>query len=217
MAEKERPPWQMVITAPPRKVNKNALLKAKILDATRRALLAQKICHIGIQTEPTTSFVREKSIDTYDLIRKNDKAVDTDGVITIRRQCPRGCKFLLIYFEFLLTIFSCHFSVIITHTVAQMTDKTSGMDIGTQTALPKTNLAFSLLLRSTNGMSRDNSVDSFDEQMERNDIILQNQMEEIRQIDAKLYGVESPQYANEAGNSIASNEVPAQMQPKSVI
>lgn len=91
--EKERPPWRTVITAAPQKVNKNALLKAKILDATRRALLAQKICHIGIQTEPTTTLVREQSIDVQkDLIRKMDKSMDTDGVITIRRECPQGCN-----------------------------------------------------------------------------------------------------------------------------
>lgn len=91
--EKERPPWRTVIAATPPKVNKNALLKAKILDATRRALLAQKICHIGIQTEPSTTLLREQSIDVQkDLIRKMDKSMDTDGVVTIRRECPRGCK-----------------------------------------------------------------------------------------------------------------------------
>lgn len=93
LIEKERPPWRTVIMAAPQKVNKNALLKAKILDATRRALLAQKICHIGVQTEPSTTLVREQSIDVQkDLIRKMDKAMDTDGVITIRRECPRGCN-----------------------------------------------------------------------------------------------------------------------------
>lgn len=98
--EKERPPWRTVITAAPQKVNKNALLRAKILDATRRALLAQKICHIGIQTEPTTALVREQSIDVQkDLIRKMDKAMDTDGVITIRRECPRGCNLATFHFE----------------------------------------------------------------------------------------------------------------------
>lgn len=91
--EKERPPWRTVIAATQPKVNKNALLKAKILDATRRALLAQKICHIGIQTEPSTTLVREQSIGVQkDLIRKIDKSMDTDGVVTIRRECPRGCK-----------------------------------------------------------------------------------------------------------------------------
>lgn len=95
-AEKERPPWRTVITAAPQKVNKNALLKAKILDATRRALLAQRICHIGVQTEPTTTLMREQSIGVQnDLIRKVDKSMDTDGVVMIRRECPRGCNLLV--------------------------------------------------------------------------------------------------------------------------
>lgn len=92
--EKDRPPWRTVVTAPPSKVNKNALLKAKILDATRRALLAQRISHIGTQTEDErATLLREKAIDVQtDLIEMLDKAEDTDGTVTIRKDRPGGCK-----------------------------------------------------------------------------------------------------------------------------
>lgn len=88
-----RPPWRAVLIAPPQKVNKNALLKAKILDATRRALLAQKINHIGTQTDAYATLLREKSIGVQkDLIRMVDKSEDTDGTITIRKDRPGGRK-----------------------------------------------------------------------------------------------------------------------------
>lgn len=89
----ERPPWRTVIKAPPIKVNKNALLKAKLLDVTRRALLAQKITHTGTQTDTTATLLREKSIGVQkDLIRMKDKAVETDGLMTIRKETPGGCE-----------------------------------------------------------------------------------------------------------------------------
>lgn len=92
--EKERPPWRTVIIAPPSKVNKNALLKAKILDATRRALLAQKINHVGTQTDAYATLLREKSIGVQkDLIEMLDKSADTDGTITIRKDRPGGCEY----------------------------------------------------------------------------------------------------------------------------
>lgn len=92
-AEKQRPPWRTVIIAPPQKVNKNALLKAKILDATRRALLAQKINHVATQTDAYATLLREKAIGVQkDLILMHDKSEDTDGTITIRKDRPGGCK-----------------------------------------------------------------------------------------------------------------------------
>lgn len=92
--EKERPPWRTVLTAPAAKVNKNALLKAKILDATRRALLAQRISHVGTQTEDNRAILmRDKSSDVQkDLIQMVDKSEDTDGTITIRKDRPGGCN-----------------------------------------------------------------------------------------------------------------------------
>lgn len=93
--EKERPPWRSAVTTSASKPNKNALLKAKILDATRRALLAQRITHIGTQTESTATLLREKSIGVQnDLILMLDKCEDTDGQITIRNDRPGGCEFI---------------------------------------------------------------------------------------------------------------------------
>lgn len=91
----ERPPWRSVANVTPIKVNKNALLKAKILDATRRALLAQRICHMATQTDPifTTVLLREKQTDIQkDLIGLEDKAMETDGAVMIRQEYPGGCK-----------------------------------------------------------------------------------------------------------------------------
>lgn len=93
MQKEERPPWRTVIKAPPSKVNKNALLKAKLLDVTRRALLAQKITHTGTQTDSVATLLREKSIGVQkDLIRTRDKTVETDGLVTIRKEMPGGCE-----------------------------------------------------------------------------------------------------------------------------
>lgn len=93
----ERPPWRTVIKAPPLKVNKNALLKAKLLDVTRRALLAQKISHTSTQTDPTATILREKSVGVQrDLIKVHDKLVETDGLVTIRKEIPGGCKLVSI-------------------------------------------------------------------------------------------------------------------------
>lgn len=85
----------------PIKVNKNALLKAKILDATRRALLAQRINHMGTQTEhpfSTTMLMREKQTDIQsDLIGLTDASMETDGAVTLRQECPGGCNIAAAY------------------------------------------------------------------------------------------------------------------------
>lgn len=97
--EKERPPWRTTATNTQTVARRNALLKAKILDATRRALLAQRILHVGTQTDFGAILMREKSIDAQnDLIQMVDKSEDTDGTITICRDRPGGCKsYLIIY------------------------------------------------------------------------------------------------------------------------
>lgn len=93
-SKEERPPWRTVIIAPPQKVNKNALLKAKILDATRRALLAQKINHVATQTDAYATMLRERATGVQkDLILMLDKSADTDGTVTIRKDRPGGSKF----------------------------------------------------------------------------------------------------------------------------
>lgn len=206
--EKERPPWRTVIVAAPQKVNKNALLKAKILDATRRALLAQKICHIGIQTEPTTTLVREQSIDVQtDLIRKMDKSMDTDGVVTIRRECPQGCmQFRTRSTASVFIVVMFIFSVIITHTVGQMTEKSLGSEIGTQTPLPTTSLNFSLLRPMHSAVDED-AEHTFDVQLKRNEIILRNQADALRQFDAELNGTEANRSADEQSDSLESTRM----------
>lgn len=91
--EKERPPWRSSANAVAPKVNKKALLKARILDASRRALIAQKIGHIGTQTDIRPTLYRDRSIDVQrDLIKKIDKSFDTDGEITIKKEGAGGCK-----------------------------------------------------------------------------------------------------------------------------
>lgn len=70
------------------------MLKAKILDATRRALLAQKINHVATQTDAYATMLREKSTGVQDdLIVMLDKCEATDGTITIRKDRPGGCKY----------------------------------------------------------------------------------------------------------------------------
>lgn len=95
--EKERPPWRSATTSTQPEAKRKTLLRAKILDATRRALLAQRISHVGTQTESSAVLMREKSIDVQkDLIQMVDKSEDTDGAITIRRDDLSGCKTCLI-------------------------------------------------------------------------------------------------------------------------
>lgn len=89
-------------------MNKNALLKAKILDATRRALLAQKINHVGTQTDAYATLLREKAIGVQkDLIRMVDKSEHTDGTITIRKDRPGGRMYLIEEFTFFLKFLIC--------------------------------------------------------------------------------------------------------------
>lgn len=63
------------------------------MDATRRALLAQKINHIATQTDAHATILREKATGVQnDLILMLDKSADTDGTITIRKDRPGGCE-----------------------------------------------------------------------------------------------------------------------------
>lgn len=64
------------------------------MDATRRALLAQRISHVGTQTDSGAILMREKAIEVQkDLIKMLDKSEDTDGAITIRRDRPGGSEY----------------------------------------------------------------------------------------------------------------------------
>ncbi|XP_031619605.1 uncharacterized protein LOC116338469 [Contarinia nasturtii] len=166
-SEKERPPWRTVVIAPPQKVNKNALLKAKILDATRRALLAQKINHVGSQTDAYTTLLREKAIGVQkDLIKMIDKCEDTDGTITIRKDRPGG--------------------MIITQTVGQMTERVPSNTIATQTPLPRTYLSFASLATKTKSPLDYKRSSPFERQMLENELLLQTQQNALKTVDSKL-------------------------------
>lgn len=115
-SDKERPPWRPVSVATPSKADKNALLKAKILDATRynfnikllsnvlnsikinvidrRALIFQKIANASTQTDSVqTKLFRDADNDVQiDLILQQDRSVETDGAVTIRPENLGGCN-----------------------------------------------------------------------------------------------------------------------------
>lgn len=105
--DEERPPWRPVSVAPPSKADKNSLLKAKLLDASRyiyfpqnyhkfsfinklkirrRALRAQKQTNVYTQTDAIpTKLMREAEINVQsDLIETKDKEITTDGSISIK-------------------------------------------------------------------------------------------------------------------------------------
>lgn len=97
--EKERPPWRSAVATQISKANKSALLKAKILDASRRALLAQKRCHVAVQTKTSAKLMWEKGTDVQkDLIAMIDRAVETDGSVSFRKDIPGRCAFFSILF-----------------------------------------------------------------------------------------------------------------------
>lgn len=108
----------------------------------------------------------------------------------------------LSHFEMISILdFDAFFSVIITHTVGQMTEKQHGTEIGTQTVLPATSLNFSLLCQM-NGAAAENSDLIFDAQMKRNEMILQKQIEALRHFDVEMNGIEPPNTADEQFDSI---------------
>lgn len=89
--EIERPPWRSTATVP--KVDKNALLKAKLLDASRRAIKASKQSNISTQTDPIpVKLMKEASIEIQnDLILMCDQECLTDGTITVK-DSSGNCK-----------------------------------------------------------------------------------------------------------------------------
>lgn len=73
--------------------------------------------------------------------------------------------------------------MVITQTVGQMTEYIRSSTVGTQTPLPKTNLSFPLIGK---GPANDANRISFDEQMRRNDLLLQQQMNALLVVDKNL-------------------------------
>lgn len=87
-----------------------------------------------------------------------------------------------------------------------MTEKLHGTAIGTQTVLPATGLNFSLLCQM-NGAAAENPDIIFDAQMKRNEMILQNQMDALRQFEVELNGIEPLNTAEEQFDSIESGRL----------
>ncbi|XP_050337624.1 uncharacterized protein LOC126763902 isoform X2 [Bactrocera neohumeralis] len=115
--ETKRPPWRAVSVSTLPKPDKNAILKAKLLDASRR-LRAGKTS-IGLQTylEPT-KLLRDVNLGIQkDLLLFKDTEIQTDGFYT--KKTNNGETFIL------------------TYSVAQMTDYVRVSNEATQTLLPR--------------------------------------------------------------------------------
>ncbi|GAB0097695.1 hypothetical protein DMENIID0001_133610 [Sergentomyia squamirostris] len=160
-AEKERPPWRAT-AKPIKEPNTNALLKAKLLDASRRALRAMKINSVSCQTDfQPTVLMKEVGICAQkDLIHQRDVGILTDGTITVRN-IPPGTLFF-------------------THTISQMTELMNMNDAGTQTALPTSRIGS--LMRFTSS----EEFDSVDRALEVNAEKIKNQAEELRDVDEDI-------------------------------
>ncbi|XP_062127246.1 uncharacterized protein LOC133839634 [Drosophila sulfurigaster albostrigata] len=115
--EAKRPPWRAVSVSTLAKPDKNALLRAKLLDASRR-LRAGK-ASVALQTDfVPTKLLKEASIGPqYDLILYKDVGILTDGQYSIKKDV--------------------HQQYILTYSISQMTDSIGTSDVATQTLLPK--------------------------------------------------------------------------------
>ncbi|XP_013106299.1 uncharacterized protein LOC106086254 isoform X2 [Stomoxys calcitrans] len=116
-AESKRPPWRAVSISTLPKPDKNALLRAKLLDASRR-LRATKIA-VGVQTDIVPSkLMKDVALGPQtNLILLKDFGVLTDGSYTKRRDGTT---------EYILT-----------YSVAQMTDSVKRETVSTQTLIPR--------------------------------------------------------------------------------
>lgn len=86
---RERPPWRAT-AKPIKEPNTNALLKAKLLDASRRALRAMKANSVSCQTDFQPTIVMKEvgfNVQT-DLVGQRDVGILTDGTVTIRNIPP---------------------------------------------------------------------------------------------------------------------------------
>ncbi|XP_034475552.1 uncharacterized protein LOC117782641 [Drosophila innubila] len=115
--EAKRPPWRAVSVSTLAKPDKNAMLRAKLLDASRR-LRAGKV-NVAAQTDfIPTKLMKEACIGPqYDLILFKDAGILTDGQYSIKKDE--------------------HQQYILTYSMSQMTDSIGTNDVATQTLLPK--------------------------------------------------------------------------------
>ncbi|KAM7360131.1 uncharacterized protein ACRADG_003523 isoform 2-T2 [Cochliomyia hominivorax] len=116
-AESKRPPWRAVSISTLPKPDKNALLRAKLLDASRR-LRATKTA-VGVQTDIVpTKLMKEVSLGAQtDLILFKEVGMLTDGSYAKRRD---GSE------EYILT-----------YSVPLMTDTIETVTVATQTLIPR--------------------------------------------------------------------------------
>lgn len=96
LKENERPPWSGVSVSTLPKPNKQALQKARLLDATRR--LRDKKSSTSVQTEEVAIKVTkdETTMVDDDLILMVDKANITDGSIVLTENTGQ-CELIVIF------------------------------------------------------------------------------------------------------------------------
>ncbi|XP_055905512.1 uncharacterized protein LOC129941001 isoform X2 [Eupeodes corollae] len=177
--DKKRPPWKSVSVSTLPKADKNALLRAKLLDASRRLRLSK--LSIAIQVDlPIYKPSRTIGIPVQsDLIPKRDVSILTDGSITIKKEGPG---------EFILT-----------HSASQMTEAIVGVDIGTQTLLPRLGTRFLETYLSNKPQHKDSSLSPSEQK-------LYDQICEIRKIGENGRGRRRSKSADDmSDDSISGN------------
>ncbi|KAH8382712.1 hypothetical protein KR009_004905 [Drosophila setifemur] len=115
--EAKRPPWRAVSVSTLTKPDKSALLRAKLLDASRR-LRAGK-ANVALQTDfVPTKLMKEVSFGVQDdLILHKDIGILTDGQYSKKKDGPQ--------------------QYVLTYSMSQMTDSVPTVSRQTQTLLPK--------------------------------------------------------------------------------
>ncbi|XP_055848676.1 uncharacterized protein LOC129913822 isoform X2 [Episyrphus balteatus] len=175
--DKKRPPWKSVSVSTLPKADKNALLRAKLLDASRRLRLSK--LSIAIQVDlPIYKPSNTIGIPIQnDLILKHDVSILTDGSITLKKEGPG---------EFILT-----------HSASQMTEAIVGIDSSTQTLLPRSTTRFWEAYLSNDPQCKDSSFTPIEQN-------LQTQIREIRKINKQI-SQRSKSYEEMSDDSITGN------------
>ncbi|ETN58566.1 hypothetical protein AND_009865 [Anopheles darlingi] len=126
--QKERPPWRPAsLTAVPVPPPPKPDIKARFLEASKR----MRRVNATVQTDPVhTKLMKEASTDEQtDLIAMVDEEILTDGNLVMREIG----------------------NLILTHSVAQMTEGVETCDSGTQTAIPRSGISFRKFLDPLTG------------------------------------------------------------------
>ncbi|XP_050083897.1 uncharacterized protein LOC126570292 [Anopheles aquasalis] len=126
--QKERPPWRPAsLTAVPVPPPPKPDIKARFLEASKR----MRRVNATVQTDPVhTKLMKEASTDEQtDLVPMVDEEILTDGNLVMREIG----------------------NLILTHSVAQMTEGVETCDSGTQTAIPRSGISFRKFLDPLTG------------------------------------------------------------------